>query len=285
MARTGLRVVLAGGLVIAAAGTFFLTGGDGTAPAPGPFGPSAGGLDDFVWDRGVRFQLRNVQCGTGPTGDLDTDEIRPRGMYCWAYFTVLNESDVEVRLPWAAQRLVTDEGPVPPSERAMSAILLDEPAHFFDGAIPPGGGGNASLVFDLPLGAERRALRLHVAEGSPGATIRLDPCPFLSDSGGGCYAEDDLGAEPEVSYPFTISGHRGGMALLNVCFDYRQWVVVEPHPTEGMPEDFTGHGVMTLTSPDRAEFRDNSGTLLTLSPTPENETHSGLCGSPNAKKG
>lgn len=285
MARARVGLLLAAAVTVAAAGTLVLTSGDDAGRPPGPRGPSSGGKDDLVWDGGVRFQLRNVECGTGPTGDSDTRGVRPAGMHCWTYFTVLNESDDEVLLPWGAQQLVTGAGPLLPSRRAMHAILLDEPGHVFDTSIPPGGGGNAAIVFDVPLGADRRAVRLHAAEGSRGATIRLDGCRFFNRTGGGCYAEDELGAEPDVAYPFTISGPRGGMALLGVCFDYRQWEVVEPHPTEGMPGDFTGHGVIALTSPDRAEFRDNSGTLLTLAPTDADEEQPGLCGGEPREKG
>ena len=279
MARTNARLVLGGAGVIGvlAAGILVATTRGAAPTEPPPLGPASGRKGEHVWDGGVRFELGSIQCGTGPTGDSDTRGIRPDGMHCWTEFSVLNESAEEVLLPWASQRLVTDEGSLEPSETAMEAILLDEPGSIFDFPIPPGGGGTGRLVFDVPLGAERREVVLHAAEGSPGARVVLDGCHF-SRTGGGCYVAGGRTVEPGVAYPFTISGPRGGMALLYVCFDERQWEVVEPHPTSGMPEDFTGHGVMTLAGSSEALFEDNSGRMLALEPTGENDERPSVCG-------
>jgi hypothetical protein len=279
MARTNVRSSLGAAALVAAVGAavFLTTTRDATPTETRPLGPSTGTKGEGVWDGAVRFELTNVQCGTGPTGDGDTPTLRPAGMHCWTYFSVLNRSSEPVRLPWEAQRLVAAGEPIAPSRRAMAEIVLDEPGQLFERPLPPGGGGTGVVVFDLPLGAERDELVFHADGDSDGAHVYLEGCSF-SDRGGGCYVTGGHEAETGAGYPFTISGPQGGMSLFEVCFDERQWEVTDPYPTAGMPAGFTGHGVMTLTGETQAIFDDNSGATLVLEPTEANADQPGLCG-------
>jgi hypothetical protein len=139
-----------------------------------------------------------------------------------------------------------------------------------------------SLIFEYPSSLEPERLEVHASEGSPGAVILLGPrCNWTHYEGrvsGGCYAADRK-HEVGVAYPHSISTYAGETAsMLQVsCFDRREWGVVST-PATPVPEGFLGQGLIEMETRHRAIFRDNSGIVLTLEPTPQNEEDPGVCG-------
>lgn len=242
-------------------------------------GPATGTNQDRVWDGDVAFEVLRLQCGHGPIGDQDSD-LDPDGSFCTIGLTVINGSDRDVVVPQSPHVFTVGGRRFPPWERAMTELAADDPGSALTTPVPPGGAATMSLIFEYPSSLEPERLELHAAEGSSGAVIELENCDFIRYEGvvsGGCDSADAAVVEG-VRYPHRVSGPRGGMALYHVCFDERQWEVVEPHPTAVSREGFAGQGYMTLESDRRAIFEDNSGVVLRLAPTEENDRDPSLCG-------
>lgn len=256
-----------------------------------------GTSQERVWDGDVAFELVRLDCGHGQFDDLDPEgnlaldqswqgrresvsSSKARFSFCSANLVVINESSRELVVPPSEHVLTAGGRRFPPWDRAMAKRAADDPGSALTTPIPPGGAATFGLAFEYPSELEPERLEVHAAEGSPGAVFVLDDCEFVRHEGrvsGGCYRERAR-AELGVPYPHRISGSNGGMSLYTVCFDERQWEVVEPHPTAVSREGFAGHGYMTLESARRAIYEDNSGVVLRLEPTELNEGDPGLCG-------
>ena len=250
------------------------------AAAATPSGPGSGGVGDEVWDGSVAFRLGRLACGTGDIGDQDSN-LDPNGKYCIVGFSVRNHSQESVTLPRYSHAIASRHGKYGTWHHGMDEIEADDPMSPYSEPVPPGGGGSAGVIFELPNDFEPEVLYLHADESSAGAEIRLKDCRWNHFEGtvtGACWPRQQR-VEVGVGYPSSIATYAGeGFSMLQVtCFNFLEWETTN-FPHSPPPEGFIGHGVMTLLSKDEAEFRDNSGIVLELRPTEGNATDDRVCG-------
>ena len=232
-----------------------------------------------VRDGDVVFDVYSFVCGE-TLGTMERT-LEPEGYFCDVGISAFNRGTSPVRLDPFQQLLVADGQPREPWEEAMRAIVLNEPDNLFVQEIPTGGGGTVSLIFELPDGAVPERLELHGGEGSPGAVVRVSGCGLWKVEAPGPCALDERGnvrgtafpAQPAVgiSYPVSFHAHEA----VGLCFAGRDWRL---RPSDADLSRLDGHGVLTLRSPDLAEYRDNSGVVLRLAPTAPNDRDAAVCG-------
>lgn len=242
--------------------------------------PDTGMASHRVWDEDVAFELTRMDCSLGKVGDEDSD-LTPDGKFCMVGIAVFNASSERIVLPLGSHVLETNGARFRPWEEGMDELAADDPGSLYADGVPPGGGGQASIYFELPDGAQPKSLEVHASESSEGAVIRLTDCSWNEYQGevsGGCYRRSEP-AQIGVPYPHSISTYSGnGPGLLQVtCFDRVEWEVTS-HPVDEVPEGFTGQGTITLITLDAARFDDNSGVVLNLAPTARNTPNDRLCG-------
>jgi hypothetical protein len=261
-------------------------GGDDSGPGTGGGGQSNGGEGPSlrrgllpIRDGDVVFDVFSFVCGE-TLGTMERT-LEPEGYFCDAGISAFNRGPTPVRLDPFAQRLVVDGEPREPWDEAMRELVLNQPDNLFAQEIPTGGGGTASLIFDLPDGAVPERLEVHASAGSLGAVVRLSGCRLWKAKAPGPCALDERGnvrgtAYPEraavgVSYPISFHFDEG----MGLCFARRDWQL---QPTEADLSRLDGHGVITLRSPQLAEFHDNSGVVLRLVPSGANDRDAAVCG-------
>lgn len=243
--------------------------------------PDTGMTSQRVWDGDVAFELTRMDCGLGKVGDEDSN-LNPDGKFCMVGVAVFNASSEHVVLPLGSHVLETNGARFRPWEEGMDELAADDPGSLYAEGVPPGGGGQALIYFELPDGAQPRSLEVHASESSDGAIIRLTGCSWNDYQGelsGGCYVRKEK-ARIGVGYPHAIATSAGnGPPLLQAtCFNRIEWEVTS-HPVDQVPEGFTGQGTITLVTTDEARFEDNSGVILDLEPTGRNTaSDNGLCG-------
>jgi hypothetical protein len=286
--RRLLLVALAAAL-IAAACEQFPPGNDGGEPGPGMGGggqgTGEGGIVGArrgelpVRDGDVVFDVFSFVCGE-TLGTMERT-LEPEGYFCDVGVSAFNRGGSAVRLDPFHQRLVAGREPREPWDEAMRELVLNQPDNLFVQEIPTGGGGTASLIFDLPDGALPERLELHAAGDSPGAVVRLSGCRLWKVEAPGPCALDDRGnvrgtafpSEPAVgvSYPVSFDAH----VAVGLCFAGREWQL---QPTDVDLSRLDGHGVITLRTTELAEFEDNSGVVLRLVPSAANDRDAAVCG-------
>jgi hypothetical protein len=282
-----ILLTLAAAFTLAAAGCDQLPqsdGGNGAGPGtPGDGGTGQGGLLPSgplpVRDGQVMFDVFSFVCGE-TLGTMERT-LEPEGYFCDVGISAFNRGATPVRLDPFEQRLLVDGEPRGPWEEAMRELVLAHPDNLFVQDIPPGGGGTASLIFELPDGATPERLELHVSPSSPGALVRLSGCRLWKVTMPGPCALDQRGNVPGAAYPpeaavgvsYPISFHFDEGSGL--CFDHRDWQL---QPTDADLGRLDGHGVIILRSPELAEFEDNSGVVLRLVPSGANDRDAAVCG-------
>lgn len=261
-------------------------GQDGGGPGqggPGEGGPGQGGPVRRgplpVRDGDVMFDVFSFVCGE-TLGSMERT-LEPEGYFCDVGISALNRGPAPIRLDPSEQKLLVDGEPRGPWDEAMRELVLSEDDNLFVQAIPPGGGGTASLIFELPYGGVPERLELHAAEDSAGAVVRLSGCRLWKVQAPGPCALDERGnvrgtAFPSrpavgVSYPVSFDAQEA----VGLCFAGRDW---RAQPTEADLSRLDGHGVFTLRSARLAEFADNSGVVLRLVPSPGNDRDAAVCG-------
>jgi hypothetical protein len=232
-----------------------------------------------VGDGDVVFDVFSFVCGE-TLGTMERT-LEPEGYFCDVGITAFNRGGSPVRLDPFDQRLVVDGDSRGPWDQAMRELVLNHPDNLFVQEIPTGGGGTASLIFELPDGAVPERLELHAAGDSPGAVVRLSGCRLWKVKAPGPCALDERGntrgtafpSEPAVgiSYPVSFDAHEA----VGLCFAGRDWRL---QPSDADLSRLDGHGVITLRSPDRAEFRDNSGVVLGLAASGADDPDAPVCG-------
>jgi hypothetical protein len=245
---------------------------------PGQSGPVRRGPLP-VRDGEVMFDVFSFVCGE-TLGSMERT-LHPEGYFCDAGISALNQGTTPVRLDPFEQRLVVDGQPRGPWEEAMRELVLDHPDNLFVQEIPPGGGGTASLIFELPEGSAPERLELHASSGSVGAAVRLSGCRLWKVTTPGPCALDQRGNVLGTAYPpdaavgvsYPISFHID--EAVGLCFEGRDWQV---QPTDEDLAHLDGHGVITLRSPKLAEFRDNSGVVVRLVARGASDGDAAVCG-------
>ncbi|HEV2757629.1 MAG TPA: hypothetical protein VG318_17840 [Actinomycetota bacterium] len=276
MARksTGLRLALAVAAVLVAGCDPSAPDAPDSAPSVEPRGPAVGPHNSRVWDGGVRFEATTVECH-----DSNLEGVKdPPGKWCAVSLAILNESEDDILLPTTGHTMTAAGQEFGTWDDAMKRARAN-PDSVFTTAIPPGGGGAARIYFTLPEPAKPERVQVHAAEGSSGATITLDACRFRRYRGtatGACYSDLGPGAEVGERYPYAIGRTGGEIQPQYVCFDLREWTA-DPQPT-AQPLSFIGQGVLELVSENRAVYTDNSGFVLPLGLTEQNEENPGTCG-------
>jgi hypothetical protein len=207
--------------------------------------------------------------------------LEPEGYFCDVGISAFNRGTAPVRLDPFEQLLLVEGEPRQPWEEAMQELVLNHPDNLFVQEIPPGGGGTASLIFELPDGATPERLDLHASPGSAGAAVPLTGCRLWKVTTPGPCALDQRGnvrgtayppeAAVGVSYPISFQVDEG----VGLCFARRDWRV---EPSDADPARLDGHGVITLRSPELAEFRDNSGVVVRLVPGEADDRDAAVCG-------
>jgi catechol 2,3-dioxygenase-like lactoylglutathione lyase family enzyme len=225
------------------------------------------------------FDVFSFVCGQ-TLGSMERT-LEPEGYFCDVGISALNRGTAPVRLDPFEQRLLVDGQPLRPWEEAMRELVLNEPDNLFVQEIPPGGGGTASLIFELPDGATPERLELHASPDSAGADVRLTGCRLWKVATPGPCALGQRGnvrgtaypreAAVGVSYPISFHFDEG----MGLCFEGRDW---EVQPTDADLARLDGHGVITLRSPELAELRDNSGVVVRLMPSAANDGDAAVCG-------
>jgi hypothetical protein len=263
-------------------------GGPGSSPGTGGGGPGGGEPGEGrpvrrgplpVRDGEVMFDVFSFVCGD-TLGTMERT-LEPEGYFCDVGISALNRGTVPVRLDPFEQQLLVDGQPRPPWDEAMRELVLSEPDNLFVRAIPPGGGGTASLIFELLDGSTPERLELHASSGSVGAAVRLSGCRLWKVTTPGPCALDQRGnvrgtayppeAAVGVSYPITFRFDEG----IGLCFEGRDWQV---QATNRDLARLDGHGVITLRSSELAEFRDNSGVVVRLVPNETTGPDAPVCG-------
>jgi hypothetical protein len=232
-----------------------------------------------IRDGDVVFDVFSFVCGE-TLGTMERT-LEPDGYFCDVGISAFNRGGSPVRLDPFDQRLVADGEPREPWNEAMRELVLNQPDNLFVQEIPTGGGGTANLIFELPDGAVPERLELHSSAGSPGAMVRVSGCGLWKVKTPGPCALDERGnvrgtAYPEqaavgVSYPISLHFEEGA----GLCFARRDWQL---QPTDADLSRLDGHGVITLRSPGLAEFHDNSGIVLRLTPSSANDPDAAVCG-------
>jgi hypothetical protein len=232
-----------------------------------------------IRDGDVLFDVFSFVCGE-TLGTMERT-LEPAGYFCDVGISAFNRGGAPVRLDPFDQRLVVDGEPREPWDEAMRELVLNQPDNLFVQEIPTGGGGTASLIFELPDGSVPERLELHASAGSPGAVIRVSGCGLWKVEAPGPCVLDERGnvrgtafpSEPAVgvSYPVSFDAHEG----MGLCFAGRDWRLL---PTDVDLSRLDGHGVLTLRSPELAEFEDNSGVVLRLAPSEANDRDAPVCG-------
>jgi hypothetical protein len=264
------------------------SGGNGSEPGQGGGGPGQGGPGEGgpvrrgplpVRDGEVMFDVFSFVCGE-TLGSMERT-LQPEGYFCDVGISALNRGTAPVRLDPSEQRLLVDGEPRGPWDEAMQELVLSEHDNLFVQAIPPGGGGTASLIFELPDGSTPERLELHASPASAGAVVPLTGCSLWKVTTPGPCALDRRGnvrgtayppeAAVGVSYPVSFRIEEG----VGLCFEGRDWRV---QPTTEDLSGLDGHGVITLVSPELAEYRDNSGVVVRLAPREMEDGEAAVCG-------
>jgi hypothetical protein len=225
------------------------------------------------------FDVFSFVCGA-TLGTMERT-LEPEGYFCDVGISALNRGTAPVRLDPSEQQLLVDGQLRGPWDEAMRELVLSEPDNLFVQAIPPGGGGTASLIFELPDGSTPERLELHGLPASTGALVPLTGCTLWRETTPGPCALDQRGNVRGTAYPseaavgvsYPVSFHFAEQVSL--CFEGRDWRV---QSSSGDVSRLDGHGVITLRSPELAEYRDNSGVVVRLAPREANDRDAAVCG-------
>jgi hypothetical protein len=265
-------------------------GAGGGQPEPKTGGGGEGGRGDGAADpirRGplpirdgvVTFDVFSFVCGQ-TLGTMERT-LEPEGYFCDVGISALNQGTTPVRLDPSQQHLLVDGELRTPWEEAMRELVLVQHDNLFVQEIPPGGGGTANLIFELPDEGTPERLELHASSGSSGAVVRLSGCLLWKVRTPGPCTLDQRGNvrgtayPPEaaigVSYPISFHFTEG----IDLCFDRRDW---QRQSGDADLAQLDGHGVITLRSPNLAEYRDNSGVVVRLVAGGPNDRDAAVCG-------
>lgn len=231
-----------------------------------------------VFDGEVSFDVFRFQCGSGRIGNEEAT-LEPDKIYCMVALGVLNGGSESVHLDPYSYFLIADSA-YRPWREAMERLVIDDANNLFLRPIPPGGGGLETLYFQLPTGVRPSRLRLHTQPHSEGALLTLNRCRW-SDSGGSCSTAPDRGergnAYPrdpsiELAYPHSMEIDQP------TCFDEREWMGTYAPAVPSNSAGFWGQGTIALKHEQVAEFYDNFGGTILLTPTLRNLEDPRICG-------
>lgn len=293
----GLRPLLPVALALALAATACRAPAEEAVESPTPPSPTEEPADVIArLPRGTRaspaktlpvregrviFDVYSFLCGQ--TLGSEEKSFRPRGIFCEAGISVMNTGNEAVRVDPFASVLHATGASYGPWREAMEGLVLGRPHSLFARAVPGGGGGTATLLFELPKGSTPQSLELHASTATPGTVVDVENCALLlggdpeecalltrgSKPGVAFPANADIGVPYPVTFEFDTPR--------SICFDAREWELSPDHP---VPElgGLDGHGIVTLPSSELAAFKDNSGARVWLVPSAANEQDPALCG-------
>lgn len=229
----------------------------------------------------VIFDVYSFVCGE--TLGSEEKTFHPKGIFCEASISVMNTRSQALRLDPFASVLHAAAASYEPWREAMEGLVLGQPHSLFAEPVPAGGGGTASILFQLPSETRPRSLELHTSAGTPGTVVDVSNCALL------------LGGDPERC-PLLTRGSKPGVAYpekadisvpypatfefetpRSICFDAREWEMSPNHPSPDLGR-LDGHGIVSLDSGDLAVFKDNSGDRVWLVPSASNEEDPAICG-------